>query len=100
MNFTEDTVEQKAESVGRVMLPHTEVGPQTPPPTTHLGAAPGTFIAFNKRSKQSESDTESPSHEVFLGLAWGFFCGLRPELGRAGTVASCQLNFSAASLPV
>lgn len=100
MNFTEDTVEQKAESVGRVM-PHTEVGPRQPPSHHSPGCGPWDIYCFQIRDPNSSLQTlRAPSHEVFLGLAWGFLCGLRPELGRAGTVASCQLNFSAASLPV
>ena len=46
MNFTEDTVEQKAESVGRVM-PHTEVGPRPHVPPFAWVSPPGMFIAFS-----------------------------------------------------
>lgn len=51
MNFTEDTVERKAESVGRIM-PHTEVSPSPSPsdPTSYHSTwvhSLGTFIAFN-----------------------------------------------------
>lgn len=51
MNFAEDTVQEKAESVGRVM-PHTEVSPRPYPPLSWGGTlAPqdsyGTFLAFN-----------------------------------------------------
>lgn len=46
MNFTEDTVEQKTESVGRIM-PHTEVGPRPHLPPPAWRSPPGMFIAFN-----------------------------------------------------
>lgn len=78
MNFTEDTVKQKAESVGRVM-PHTEVGPRHPPPTTHLGVPLGHLLLSIRDPNSSLQTLRTPSHEVFLGLAWGFLCGLRPE---------------------
>lgn len=50
MNYPEDTLEEKAESVGRVM-PHTEVSPQQMPsePTSHRLRTVG---AFHQTSKQ------------------------------------------------
>lgn len=51
MNFSEDTVEQKAESVGRIMS-HTEVSPSPSPsdPTSYHSTrvhSLGMSIAFN-----------------------------------------------------
>lgn len=87
MNFTEDTVEQKAESVGRIM-PHTEVssGPRPLDPTSYLSTgAPslGTFTVFYQGAMQlpqgAENTPSPPAARASPGLAWGFLCGLRPE---------------------
>lgn len=75
MNFPEDTMEQKAESVGRVM-PHTEVSPG--PTSYHVawGGAPlGTRCFPSELTQDAES---TPSSRGFPGPGLGLLCGLRP----------------------
>ena len=86
MHFPEDTLEQKSHSVGRVM-PHTEVSPRPGPPDP----------------TSCREHSPLPAAGSSPGLAWGFLWAeaWEEELGCGRpAVSSCQLNFSAASLPV
>lgn len=53
MNYPEDTLEQKAESVGRIM-PHTEVSPRRMPPelTSHHLRTVGAFRQASRHLAQ------------------------------------------------
>jgi hypothetical protein len=64
MNFPEDTLEQKAGSVGRIM-PHTEVSPRRMPsePTSHRVR---TVRTFHQTSKQLTQIQKAP----VLGACW------------------------------